>query len=334
MKTVLITGGSGFLGSNLAKFLSQKSYTVITISRRINQELIKLGIQSYSSDIRDIYSLEPHFKKGIDVIFHTAAIADINGRKKNFEEINIQGTKNIVQLAKKYAVKYFINTSSPSVISTKKDILNGREEELKYSSSYLAHYPRTKAIAEQWVHQQCNNDFYALSLRPHLIWGIGDTHLIPRIIAIAKQKKLKKIGSKENIVDMCYIDNAVYAHYLAMKKLIENPILSKNAYFISDQEPVNLWQWINQLLEQLNIPVVNSSIPYPTAYSVGAILEIIYKFFPIKKPIKMTRFAANQLATSHYFNPQKIQKDLGFYSKVDTKKAKEKLVKYLLKQEK
>ena len=332
MKTILITGGSGFLGSNLAKFLHKKSYKVITISRRINQQLLELGIQSDSSDIRDINSLEPYFKQGIDVIFHTAAIADISGKRKNFEQINIQGTKNLVELAKKYGVKYFINTSSPSVISTKKDIINGRESDLPYSSSYLADYPRTKAIAEQWVHNQCDEKFYAISLRPHIIWGIGDTHIIPRIIEIAKLKKMKKIGSKENIVDMCHIYNAVYAHYLAMKKLTQNPLLSKNVYFVSDQNPVNLWQWINELLTQLNITPITSSVPYPIAYCTGMILELLYKLFPIKKPITMTRFAANQLATSHYFNPQKIQKDLGFYSQINPKIEKDTLIKHLLKQ--
>ena len=149
-------------------------------------------------------------------------------------------------------------------------------------------------------------------IRPHLIWGPGDPHLFPRLVERAKNKKLVRVGNGTNLVDMIYIDNAVEAHIKACEKLgIGSPIAGK-CYFVSDGEPVILWEWIANLLEELKLPAVTKSISFKCAAVLGGILEGVYKIFRIKKEPPMTRFLAAQLARSHYFNISQARNDFGY----------------------
>ena len=149
-------------------------------------------------------------------------------------------------------------------------------------------------------------------IRPHLIWGPGDPHLFPRLIERAKNRKLIRVGNGTNLVDMTYIDNAVEAHIKACEKLrLGSPVAGK-CYFVSDGEPVVLWEWIADLLEELKLPAVTKSISFEYAAVLGGVLENIYKIFRIKKEPPMTRFLAAQLARSHYFNINQARNDFGY----------------------
>ena len=163
-------------------------------------------------------------------------------------------------------------------------------------------------------------------IRPHLIWGPGDPYLLPRIVERVKNRKLIRVGEGTNLVDMTYIDNAVEAHIKACENLDLNSPVAGKCYFVSDDKPVLLWEWIEEVLIQLKLPGVTKSISFKHAFRLGKILEIFYKILLIKKEPPMTRFLATQLAKSHYFNITQSKKDFGYKPLVTNEEGIKRLV--------
>jgi nucleoside-diphosphate-sugar epimerase len=151
-----------------------------------------------------------------------------------------------------------------------------------------------------------------VSLRPHLIWGPDDPHLVPRIINRAKTGRLRLVGNKNNKVDSCYIDNAAQAHLLAADCLQSSGICAGKVYFISNDEPLSMADLINKILTVANLPVVNKTISANVAYLIGSILEKTYSVLNIKNEPIMTRFVARQLSTSHWFDLTAAKQDLSY----------------------
>lgn len=322
---VLVTGGGGFLGSHLAARLHARGDVVYVLGRR---KYALKGIESIQADIRDRGAVF-HACKNKDVVFHAAAIPNIWGDKKEFFDINVEGTRNVIDACRKHAVKKLIYTSSPSVVFNKAD-MKYVDERVPYPESYLCDYPLTKAIAERLVVAANGVDgLLTVSLRPHLIWGPGDPHLVPRILDSARKKKLIRVGDGRNKVDIVYIDNAVEAHLLACDALKPGSPLAGQCYFVSDGEPVVLWDWINNLLAEMKIPPVTHSISYRKAYLLGAMIELAYRLFSISGEPRMTRFIAAQLATSHYFDISRAKRDFQYQPIIGPEEGMRRLIQYL-----
>jgi nucleoside-diphosphate-sugar epimerase len=322
----LVTGGGGFLGSGIAKALLENNHDVSVLGRHHYSHLPK-DINSYQGDIRDFDSLRKIFS-GVDTVFHTAAYPGIWGRAEDFYSINVDGTRNVIKACLLGGVQKLIFTSSPSVIYGNSS-LEGVDETISYPDSYLCEYPRTKAIAEKMVIEANGADLATVSIRPHLIWGPGDPHLVPRILSKADKGRLVRVGKGENKVDVIYIDNAVSAHLKACDALdVGNPLAGK-VYFVSDGEPVKLWKWINDLLKRTGRPQVCRNISYGAASKLGHLLEGIYSFFGVKNEPPMTRFMASQLATSHYFNISRAKEDFGYEPVVSPEEGMNRLIQSL-----
>ena len=306
---VLITGGGGFLGSGIAKRLHEKNYDVSVLGRHHYSHLPK-NIKSFQGDIRDFDFLVRVFAD-VDTVFHTAAFPGIWGRKEDFHTINVNGTRNVIKACLLGGVKKLVFTSSPSVIYGGVN-LEGVDETIPYPENFMCEYSRSKAIAEKLVIEANGENLATVSIRPHLIWGPGDPHLVPRILAKSDSGRLIRVGRGENKVDIIYIDNAVSAHLKACDALGIGKPLAGKVYFVSDGEPVKLWDWIDELLIKTGRPPVSRSISYTTATKVGHFLEGVYSFCRIKVEPPMTRFMASQLATSHYFNITRARNDFGY----------------------
>jgi len=308
---VLVTGGGGFLGFWIVKKLLAKNYEVYNYSRNHYSHLEDLGIKTFCGDLNDREALELALEN-IDAIFHVAALAGVWGKAQDYMETNFEGTKSLVDLAISKKIKYFIYTSTPSVVFGKDDIL-GADESLDFPDNYLTAYAHSKSLAEKYVLENTSADFKALAIRPHLIWGPGDPHLFPRLLRKAREGKLKRVGEGENLVDIIYVENAADAHIMAFEKLLEISSLSGNAYFIGQERPVSLWDFINQVLVLDGQEEIESSISFNLAYKIGFIFEMVYKLLGITKPEPpMTRFIATQLAKSHYFSHAKAYNDFQF----------------------
>lgn len=314
-RTTLVTGGGGFLGLYIVEQLVARGERVRVLCRGKYPRLKELGIESISADIRDAAAVTAACA-GVDTVFHAAAVSGIWGPWDHYHGVNTLGTRNVLAGCAKHGVSRLIYTSSPSVVYDGRDH-RGADESLPYPAGYLCHYPRSKALAEQAV--RAANGVGGLStvaLRPHLIWGPRDNHLIPRLIARAKSGRLRRVGRGDNLISMSYVENAAAAHLQAADRLAPGSPLAGSAYFINEPEPVNLWDWINDLLTRAGLPPVTKSIPSILAYAAGALLEAAYSAARRTAEPPMTRFLAQQLGGSHCYSVAAAQRDFGYAPQV------------------
>lgn len=305
---VLVTGGGGFLGKAIVRRLVARGDRVRNFSRGFYPALDSIGVKQIQGDIGDATAVAAACR-GVETVFHVAAKPGVWGRYETYYRTNVIGTRNVITACKTGGVQRLVYTSSPSVVFDETD-MEGVDESVPYPGHYLTHYPKTKAIAEQEVIQAAGDELHTIVLRPHLIWGPEDNHLVPRIIERAK--KLRRVGDGSNRVDTIYIDNAAAAHILAADKLITNPELSGRIYFISQDEPLPLWDMVDAILHAAGLDPVKGSIPKGAAWFVGAVLELIYRILNLKDEPQMTRFVAKELASSHWFDISAAKRDLGY----------------------
>lgn len=320
----LVTGAGGFLGLYILEQLVARGDRVRAFCRGDYPELDRLGVETLSGDLCDREATVDACR-GIDVVFHVAAVAGIGGPWKHYYEINTLGTQHIVEGCRRHGVGRLVYTSSPSVTFDGTD-QRGVDESAPYSQRWLAHYPHSKALAECHVLEaNAPGTLLTCALRPHLIWGVRDRHLIPRLLARARSGRLRRIGDGANLVDMVYVDNAAAAHLQAADALATGSPVAGRAYFISQGEPVNCWEWINQILALAGLPPVKKSISLAAAWRIGAVLEAFYWALRLKSEPPMTRFLAAQLATSHYFDISRAQQDFGYNPTVSTEEGMQRL---------
>ncbi|MCA9119196.1 MAG: NAD-dependent epimerase/dehydratase family protein [Planctomycetaceae bacterium] len=313
----LVTGAGGFLGQYIAEQLLARGDRVRSFSRGKYPQLDALGIETVTGDLRDSVAVAKACE-GVDVVFHSAGVAGIWGAWDHFYGINTLGTHNIVAGCLRHGVSRLVYTSSPSVTFDGTD-QNGIDESAPYPSRWLCHYPHTKALAEQHVlGSNSEGSLLTCSLRPHLIWGPRDQHLIPRLLDRATSGKLLRIGDGTNLVDMVYVENAAAAHLQAADALNPDSPVCGRAYFISQGEPVNCWDWINEILALAGIAPVERSISLKTAWRIGAVLETAYRVLGKQSEPRMTRFLAAQLATSHFFDLTRARADFGYSPEIST----------------
>jgi nucleoside-diphosphate-sugar epimerase len=252
----------------------------------------------------------------VDTVFHVAALAGIGGDWSTFYETNTVGTRNVITACQEEEVARLVYTSSPSVTFTGEDQL-GVDESVPYPGRWLAHYPHSKALAEQAVRAvHGKRGLATCALRPHLIWGPRDSHLVPKLLQRSKSGRLRRVGDGTNRVDHVYVENAAEAHLLAADALSLDSDVGGKAYFISQGVPVNCWDWINELLTAYGQPPVEKSISYSMAYRMGAVCELAFRIFRRRQEPPMTRFLAAQLAKSHYFDISAAKRDFGYEARV------------------
>lgn len=313
---ILVTGGGGFLGTYIIKeLLKNPSYMVTNFSRHSYVHLEELGVPTIKGDLRKVEDVKRALEFGFDAIFHVAALAGVWGKYEDYYSINFEGTKNLITIAQESGVKKFIYTSTPSVVFGEGDLM-GADESTPYAETHFTSYAETKTMAEKLVLSSASESFLTCAIRPHLIWGPEDPHLFPRVIARAREGKLRVVGTGDNLVDIVYVENAALAHVQAFENLSSTRV-NGQAYFIGQERPVNLWQFINEVLGILDIPLINRQIDAKLAFYLGSIFEFIFKFLGIKKPEPpMTRFVALNLSKSHYFSHEKARRDFGYVPRV------------------
>jgi nucleoside-diphosphate-sugar epimerase len=251
----------------------------------------------------------------MDVVFHNAGLAGLWGPWETYHGINTLGTQHVIAGCRRHGVGRLVYTSSPSVTFDGHHQC-GIDESAPYPTRWLCHYPHSKALAEQAVLAAAGADLAACALRPHLIWGPRDTHLIPQLVARAKSGKLRRVGAGKNLIDMIYAENAAEAHLQAADALAPGSPPSGRAYFLSQGEPVNCWEWINEILSVAGVPPIMRSVPFLAAWAIGAALEARHAALRLSGEPRMTRFLAAQLAKHHYYDISAARRDFGYAPRV------------------
>jgi nucleoside-diphosphate-sugar epimerase len=323
--TALVTGGGGFLGTAIVRMLVERGVRVRSFSRNRYPHLDGLGIEQVQGDLAEAGSVD-RACKDVEVVFHTAAKAGVWGPYGAFYRANSLGTFRLIEACREASVSRLVYTSSPSVVFGGSDMA-GVDESVSYPERYNTHYQATKAAAEKAVLAAASDDLATVALRPHLIWGPGDPHLTPRILQRAEA--LRIVGNGTNRVDTVYVDNAARAHLLAADRLADTSEISGRCYFISQGEPIPLWEMINRILEAGGKPPVKKSISFPAAWLAGALLELIYGIFHLPGEPRMTRFLASELAKDHWFDISASRRDLGYEPTVSMEEGMQRLKRWL-----
>ncbi len=312
----LVTGGTGFLGRNIVKRLLEGGVRVRTLSRRNDAALESLGVEALIGDIRNRKQVL-RACDGVDTVFHVAACVGLWGAWDDFFQVNVLGTRNVIFACQAKSVSRLIYTSSPSVVFGGSPLVRA-DEQTPYPERYNSYYPWTKAIAEREViAANGQGTLSTTSLRPHLIWGPRDTHLVPSMIERAKAGRLSIVGDATNVVDFTYVENVAQAHVLAARSLEESSAAAGKCYFISQDEPINLWEFVRRVLDCAGLSFPSRRISLKTAYALGAVLETAYRFCPLRGEPRITRFLAEQLALTHYFDISAARRDFGYSPEVN-----------------
>ncbi len=316
MNPVLVTGGGGFLGRAIVERLLQRGEPVRILNRSAHPDLAQRGVEVICADLTDTQQVV-RAGKDCKAVFHVAAKAGVWGAEAEYFRINVEGTRNVLACCRQHAIPHLVYTSTPSVVFAGQPIRGGNES-LPYPKKFLCAYPKTKVQAEQEVLLADQRDgLSTVALRPHLLWGPGDPHLIPRILERAALGKLRQVGDGNNQVDITYIDNAAEAHLLAWDALkARSAEIGGKAFFISQGEPVCLWQWVRRLLNGFDLELPMRPLSFATAYRAGAVLECLHRWLARTKEPLMTRFVAHQLAHDHYFSNQAARELLGYVPQV------------------
>lgn len=313
MKRYLVTGGGGFLGKVLTKMLVREGHKVraLELPSVNTSELVPLGVDVHSGDLRNREDVD-NACRGMDAVFHVAALAAPWGSYKSFYDINVMGTANVIDACRKYNVPRMIYTSSPSAIFDGTDHRGLDEDHTPYPQNYTSFYGKTKALAEKLSLAANAPDFITCAIRQHTIWGPGDNHLFPRIFKNARSGRLSIIGTGENMIDVTHVEDAARAHILASKT---NECAGK-AYFISQGKPESLWGMVISILEKSGVKPPTRKVPYRTARAAASAIELIWKTGNFEGEPPLTRYMVDELARDHYYDISRARKDLGYEPRV------------------
>lgn len=319
-----MTGGTGFLGRHLVERLLAEGRAVTVLARRPAPDLEKRGVRCVTGDLADADAVRSACR-GAETVFHVAAKVGVWGRHDDFYRANVLGTRAILAGCRTNGVRRLVFTSTPSVVYNGRD-LSGVDESLPLTTACPSAYLLTKAVAEREVLAADAPELRTIALRPHLIWGAGDPHLVPRLLERARAGRLRIVGSGHNRVDLVHVENVTDALLLAEAALAQYqpipgmesgpPAASGKAYFITNGEPVLLWDWINGLLQALDLPPVTKRIPLAAATMLGAACEALWGTLPLQGEPPMTRFIARELASDHWFDISAARRDLGYAPRV------------------
>jgi nucleoside-diphosphate-sugar epimerase len=306
----LVTGGGGFLGRYIVEQLLARGDEVTVFARGNYPQLEALGARLVRGDLQDTAAVT-HTCRGLDAVFHVAAKTDYWGSWESFYQPNVVGTRNIIEACRQHQVPKLIHTSTPSVVANDRS-RSGEDESLPYPSSYESFYPHTKAIAEKMVTEANGSQLLTVSLRPHVVFGPRDRHIIPRLINRARSGQLIWVGDGNNKIDVTYVEDAARAHLLAADNLEPGSATAGSVYFISQDEPVNPLKFVNEILSRLGLPLVTRKLPLPAARVLGGALELAHRLLPLGDEPRLTRFLANELALDHYYNISRAKEDFGY----------------------
>ena len=318
----LVIGGGGFLGGQIVRQLRTKGIQVRVLGRKRYPELEALEVDCRLGDIIRPEDVQEACR-GVDTVFHTASLSHMWGKQELIYRVNVEGSANVIKACRDNAVARLVYTSSPSVVIGEKNIING-DESLPYPERYNADYPRSKSLAEQLVlkanatmaeSSKVGDNGQVLrscAIRPHLLWGPGDPHIMPRIRKAASSGRLRQIGDGGNQITITQIENAAWAHLLAALELAGQARCAGKAYFVGDEEPILLWPWLNQVMEIWGLPQIKKRAPWGMTRFLALLSEGLHYFFPALGEPFMTTFIVDQLVRSHSFSYQAAKRDFAY----------------------
>ncbi|WP_022924462.1 NAD-dependent epimerase/dehydratase family protein [Serinicoccus marinus] len=310
---VLVTGASGMLGGATADLLAHQGWDVTVMQRRTagGRHRESLG------DIRDPDAVE-RAVRGQDAVVHLAAKVDVVGPWRDFVDVNVRGTRRVIEALRDHGGGRLVQVSSPSVAHSGHS-LAGAGATPASPMRARGHYARTKAAAELFALEADSPDLAVTAVRPHLVWGPGDTQLVGRIAQRAHQGRLALVGPGTALVDTTYVDNAAEALVAALDRI---DVARGQALVVTNGEPRPIGELVGDICRAVGAPAPRLRLPTPLAWGLGAAVEGVTALservpgLPTITQPPMTRFLAEQLSTAHWFDQRHTREVLDWRPRV------------------
>jgi 2-alkyl-3-oxoalkanoate reductase len=296
---VLVTGASGLLGGEVARLLLRKGHDVTTFQRRasgVDGAADHLGSLTEAADVRDAV-------RGAEAVVHLAAKVSFTGRAAEFDEVNVQGTASLLLAAREAGVRDLVFVSSPSVANSGAAIAGLGAEPADPEHAH-GHYSRTKAEAELLALAADAPDFRVAAVRPHVVWGPGDTQLVERVLARAARRRLPLLDAGAALIDTTYVDNAASAIVAALERISH---IHGRALVVSNGEPRPVGELIAGICAAGGVPAPSWSVPGRLARIAGSAVERAWLGLGKQDEPPMTKFLAEQLSTAHWFDQRETR---------------------------
>ncbi|ROP61138.1 nucleoside-diphosphate-sugar epimerase [Curtobacterium sp. ZW137] len=301
---MLVTGASGFLGRAVAAAVRDAGHEVRTFQRRpsgVPGVTDVLGTMTDADAVRAAVD-------GVEAVVHLAAKVSLAGDPADFVRVNVDGTRSLVAAARDAGVSRFVFVSSPSVAHTGSSIAGAGASPASPDGA-RGDYARTKAAAELLALDADAPGFAVVAVRPHLVWGPGDTQLVGRIVDRARRGRLPLLDSGAALIDSCYVDNAASAMVAALAHAADDGVHG-NAYVVTNGEPRPVADLLDGICRASGVPTPRWHVPAGVARTAGSLVEAVWRVRPGVDEPPMTRFLAEQLSTSHWFDQRRTRRDL------------------------
>lgn len=318
---VLVTGGRGLLGNAVIRTAVAQGWQVTSLQRTPSGCADGDAVIDVIGSVTDESIIE-RAVDGCEAVIHLAARVGIEGRWREFEEVNVGGTANVLAAARRVGVQSFVHVSSPSVAHAG-HALEGADAGPADPQHARGHYSRSKAMAEQLV--LATKDLPVVAIRPHLVWGPGDEQLVGRIVSRARSGRLFVIDGGRALIDTTYIDNAADAIVHAVGRT-SSPKVRGRAFVISNGEPRPVREIVTAIVRAAGVEGPIRSVPFAPAFAAGAVGEWVGAIS--RREPMVTRFLVEQLATAHWFDPRPSWQALGWRPRVGLDEGMSRLASY------
>ena len=298
---VLVTGARGMLGGAVARALAERGDDVVVMQRTPSG----LDLPEVLGDVADPAAVRTAVA-GADAVVHLAARVGVTGTWAQFVRANVTGTATVLDAARAAGVERVVHVSSPSVAHSGRSLVGAPAEPADPDRAHGS-YARSKAVAERLALSAPGPAVVAV--RPHLVWGPGDTQLVGRIVERARSGRLALVGSGSVLVDTTYVDNAVDALVAALDRA---PALTGRAFVVSNGEPRPIAELVARICAAAGLSAPARRVPYPVAWTAGAVAESVWSVLRRVDDPPMTRFLAEQLSTAHWFDLREAVTALGW----------------------
>jgi len=305
---VLVTGGRGLLGSAVVTELG-RDHEVVTFQRHPSGTTAR----ELLGDVRDPEAVTSAVA-GCDAVVHLAAKVTMHGDRADFESINVQGTSILIDAARRAGVSRFVHISSPSVAHAGAPIMGAGAEPADPDAA-RGEYSRSKAAAELIALAADDSRMSVVAIRPHLVWGPGDTQLVDRIVARARAGRLFVLDGGTALIDTTYVDNAAEAISRAVDMCAE-PDVHGRAFVVSNGEPRTVAELLARMADAAGVRGPRRSVPSGLAIGAGHVIEAGWRATRRTDEPVLTAFIAEQLATAHWFDQRQTRAALRWQPRV------------------
>ena len=303
---VLVTGGTSLLARRTAEALTARGDQVVLLQRTSSP----LDLAQVLGDIRD-HDAVTKAMDGCDAVIHAAAKVGVVGTWDDYRTINVDGVANVLMAARQQNVSRVVHVSTPSVAHAGHSLVGAVAEPPVVGRS-RSYYAESKALGERLAIAAASDALPVVIVRPHLVWGPGDTQLVGRIVQRARAGRLALIGHGTALIDTTYIDNAASALIAALDAATPGSACLGQAYVIANGEPRPIAELIDGILAAAGVPVTPRRVPLWVALRAGSMIERIWMVRGGEREPPLTRFLAEQLGTAHWFDPRPARDDLNW----------------------